>query len=74
MRTAEIDTSTRLIDVRQVAAIVGCSARHVANLDKTGRILRPLRLGRSVRWDRDAIDRWIDSGCPSRDAWESAQK
>jgi len=53
-----------LIDVRAVAAILGCSPRHVYRLSDSGRMPRPLRLGGLVRWNLLDIEKWIDSGCP----------
>jgi excisionase family DNA binding protein len=55
----------RLLGVRQVADLLGVSGRHVYRLADGGRMPRPLKLGGAVRWDRDEIKRWIDSGCPA---------
>jgi prophage regulatory protein len=55
----------RLLDVQAVAGLLGVSGRHVYRLADGGKMPRPLKLGGAVRWDRDVIRRWIDSGCPS---------
>ncbi|MGA2064186.1 MAG: helix-turn-helix domain-containing protein [Thermoguttaceae bacterium] len=55
----------RLGDVQTVAAMLACSPRHVYRLADADRMPRPLRLGTLVRWDLDAIDRWIQAGCPA---------
>ena len=57
--------SRRLADARQVAAMLGISARHVYRLTDAGLMPRPLKLGNCVRWDLDVIGEWINSGCPS---------
>jgi len=53
-----------LLDVRAIAKVFGCSARHVTRLAESGRMPAPLRLGVLVRWDRNAIQQWIADGCP----------
>lgn len=57
-----------LLDVRQVAAILGCSPRHAYRLADAGRMPRPLKLGALVRWRRDELNAWISDGCPSTQA------
>lgn len=53
-----------------VAKLFSISERHVWSLHATGRLPRPIRLGRSVRWNLSDLIAWRDAGCPSRDAWE----
>jgi excisionase family DNA binding protein len=53
-----------LIDVQQVAELLGCSARHVYRLADRGGMPRPVRLGALVRWNRSAVEEWIRTGCP----------
>ena len=54
-----------LIGVREVAAMLGCSERHVYRLADGGRMPLPMKLGALVRWNRLLIKAWIASGCPS---------
>jgi len=54
-----------LLDVRQVAAMLGCSARHVYRLADRGAMPRPVKLGGLVRWCRAALEIWVADGCPS---------
>jgi len=54
-----------LLDVRQVAAALGCSPRHVYRLADSGRMPRSLKLGSLVRWRRDELKAWIADGCPA---------
>ncbi len=58
----------QLLDVADVAAILGVSGRHVYRLADAGRIPRPVKLGGSVRWSRTAILDWIAAGCPAVDS------
>ena len=53
-----------LLTVRQVAAMLGCSPRHVYRLADAGKMPGPVRLGVLVRWDRAAIESWLAAGCP----------
>lgn len=54
-----------LIDVKAVAALLGCSTRHIYRLTDAGRMPAPVRLGALIRWRRAEIDEWITAGCPS---------
>lgn len=59
--------SPQLLDVDAVAALLGCSPRHVYRLSDAGRMPAPVRLGALVRWSATAIREWIDQGCPKCD-------
>lgn len=73
MSSANVSESATLLTVRQVAALLGCSARHVYRLSDRGAMPRPVKLGNLVRWNRrtgdpaTGIEDWIAGGCkPSR--------
>ena len=69
--TTHLESSERLaVPARQVAKLLSISERHVWALDSSGRLPRPSRLGRAVRWNVDELRRWQDAGCPARDEWE----
>ena len=53
-----------LLDVRAVATLLDCSARHVYRLADAGRMPQPVKLGALVRWRRKDLSDWIDAGCP----------
>jgi len=59
-----VGSEAALLDVGQVAAILNCSRRHVFRLTQVGRMPRPLKLGSLLRWNRQAVQEWIDRGCP----------
>ena len=61
---ASAENDAALLDVRQVAALLTCSTRHVYRLTDAGRMPRPVNLGRLVRWRRAEIEAWIAEGCP----------
>ncbi len=56
-------TDAELLDVRTVAALLNCSARHVYRLSDAGRMPRPVKLGQLVRWRRTDLTNWISGGC-----------
>ena len=61
--TPQIDAQ-RLIPAREVATILDVSVRTVWRLLCEGKIIAPVRVGRSVRWRRAELILWIEQGCP----------
>ena len=55
---------TALLGVGEVAALLGCSTRHVRRLSDSSRMPPPLKLGSLVRWERSVLEEWIGEGCP----------
>jgi excisionase family DNA binding protein len=54
-----------LLNVSDIAAILGCSARTVYRLADAGCMPAPHRIGSLVRWRRQEIDEWMAAGCPA---------
>ena len=68
-----VDATERLaLSAREVAELLGVSQRHVWKLMASGRIPKPFRLGRAVRWNYALLRRWCDAGCPSVDQFEAS--
>ena len=63
--------SSLLIDVTRVAALLGCSARHIWRMADAGKMPRPFKIGALRRWDRAGIQQWVADGCPpiKKAAW-----
>lgn len=64
------DSLASLLNVKQVAAMLCCSPRHVYRLSDRGAMPRPVKLGDVlVRWSRSTgdpatgIEDWIAGGC-----------
>ena len=57
--------ASALLDVAQVAKLLSCRTRHVYRLTDSGKLPRPVKLGALVRWNRAALEAWLDAGCPS---------
>jgi excisionase family DNA binding protein len=59
-----------LLNVQQVAEILGISARTVRRLADRGAMPRPIKLGALLRWPAETGDPmtgihcWISAGCP----------
>jgi len=62
------------LSARQVADQLGVSERHVWSLDSSGRLPRPVRLGKSVRWPTSELKAWLAAGSPARDQWEGRRR
>jgi excisionase family DNA binding protein len=58
-------TPVRMLDVANVADMLGVSTRHVYRLADSGRMPRPIKLGGANRWDRLTLEQWVSDGCPS---------
>ena len=63
-----------LISAADLARMLRVSSRTVARLSASGALPKPVRLGRSVRWNCDEIERWKNAGCPSRQEWEARKQ
>lgn len=56
MQTKQEAIGRAALSAREVAALLGVSARHVSNLAARGVLPQPVRLGRSVRWLRTDVE------------------
>ena len=72
--TAREDLSPILVDAKDAAALLGISRAHLHNLRSSGRIPKPERLGRAVRWSVEELLAWSRAGCPARDRWETLRE
>jgi predicted DNA-binding transcriptional regulator AlpA len=61
------DPSRRLVDVKDVGRLLGCSWRTVLRLADAGRIPWGVKLGALRRWDLKELEDFIAGGCqPAR--------
>ena len=56
----ELRMETELLTVRDVSRALKVSTRQIWKLLAGGRMPKPIRIGRSVRWPVAVIERWID--------------
>jgi len=69
--TGKRDVSTQfpediVIDVQMVAALCSISKSMVYKMNEMRALPEPLMYGRSIRWSYQAIEEWIENGCPPR--------
>jgi len=60
-----MDNTPRLLHPREAAAYLAISERSIWNLEARG-LLKPVRVGRIVRFDREDLDRFIQTAKNSR--------
>jgi len=59
------------LSAADLAQRLGVSLRHVRRLDSVGKVPKPLRLGRSIRWRMAEIQAWLEAGAPDRKSWQA---
>jgi predicted DNA-binding transcriptional regulator AlpA len=59
------------VDARTAARVHGVGARSWARWSVSGRVPRPVRLGRRVLWSVAELEDWARAGCPARERWEA---
>ncbi len=59
------DVPAGLLAVNDVARLIGCSPRNIHRLADSGKMPRPLKIGRLIRWRRLDLDAWLAAGCPA---------
>lgn len=51
--------------LEEVASVLGISPAHVRRLADAGKLPRPIKLGRAVRWRVRDIEGFVESGRPA---------
>jgi predicted DNA-binding transcriptional regulator AlpA len=62
------------LDADDVARLLNVSKRHVAALNSSGRLPRPIKLGRRTVWVADELREWLAAGAPERSRWETMRQ
>jgi excisionase family DNA binding protein len=52
----------QLLTTKQLAQKLGVSERHVYRQLAAGKLPRPVRIGRCIRWDPDDFRDWFNGG------------
>jgi excisionase family DNA binding protein len=60
-----------LLDAVSVAEMLNISRTTFYALKAAGRLPKPIRLGRCVRWRIEEIKEWVNVGCPPLHRWEA---
>ena len=53
-----------LITVKELADMLGLSARTIWRMLNGGNMVKPVRIGKNARWRLYEVRQWIDDGCP----------
>jgi len=53
-----------LITAEEFADLMQVSVRSIWRLRSAREIPEPLRIGGNIRWRREEVRQWIESGCP----------
>jgi excisionase family DNA binding protein len=59
------------LSAAEAAEIIGVGRTAFYQLNSSGRLPLPRRLGRRVLWDRRELEAWFDAGCPERQHWQA---
>jgi excisionase family DNA binding protein len=66
MTDLESDQESVLLPASKIARMLQVSTRTLWRLLAAGKMINPIKLGRSVRWRKDELMKWIAAGCPPR--------
>lgn len=62
------------ISARELAEMLDVSLRQIWRLNASGKLPKPVRIGGSVRWNRQEVVDWFEAGCPDRRTWEARKE
>lgn len=68
------DMERMAVSAAEAAKLLGISQRHLWALNSSGRLPRPIRFGRAVRWSVTDLHAWMAAGAPERSQWESMRQ
>ena len=63
--TPALPLSPAVLNVKQVAALLNVSPRHVYRMVDGGLMPRPLKLGGLNRWPQSTLEQWLADGAPA---------
>ena len=72
MTDKQSNPTEELWNVKQVKMVTGLSERTLWRLNDSARMPAPIRIGRSVKWRKNSILKWIELSCCSRAEFEAA--
>ena len=59
-----------LVDTQEACKLLGVSPRKLWQMYNSGEMLKPIRIGRAVRWSYEELRAWVNAGCPPESKWE----
>lgn len=70
-RNTEAQNNPLAFSAADLARRLDVSLRHLRRLDSAGKLPKPIRLGRSVRWPVAEVENWLRLGGPDRETYEA---
>ncbi len=67
-------STTTLIDIKGVAAMLDIGESTANRLDTSGKLPLPIRIGKSKKWRINEVRQWLQEGAPSRTKWETLKQ
>lgn len=64
----------KLLTAEAVGELLSLSKRTVFRMNSSGRIPKPVRIGGSVRWRANDIEKWIEWDCNSREEFKARKE
>ncbi len=59
-----------LLSTKQVAEALDVSRRTIYRMRQTGKLPKPVKMGKSLKWRREELEAWVAAGCPPLSRWE----
>jgi len=72
--TINVSAEPLALTIRDLAALLRRSEPSLHRDNAAGRLPRPIRLNKSLRWLRSEILEWLGMGCPTREQFEARKK
>ena len=71
---ADMKEGVLALSAGELAEKLGVSERHIWRQHVTGKLPKPIRIGKSVRWLVSEIKGWLEAGAPDRKTWEAMKE
>jgi excisionase family DNA binding protein len=67
-------TVEQLWNIKQLKMVTGLSERTLWRLSDSGKLPATIRVGKSCRWRKSDVLKWIELGCPDRATFEARKE
>lgn len=75
MNHTDDNATALLVNAQEAARLLGVARSHFYGLHSSGRLgPMPVKLGKSARWRRDELTRWVEHDCPPRQQWQAIKE
>ena len=70
----ELSANVQLLNVKDMAVMLNVSQRHLWRMKSAGKLPKPVKLGRCIRWLLSDVEAWLCMGCPSQKEFEHRKR